>query len=104
MCWGKLRLQYTGCFSEPRFTLRVSLNIDGQQTKNIVRLNICVNETVLYGPYVADVKGKQRLTAIARKEACPRDEMGDSPGTNVLSIYRYVFVGQGDDRLSYRVE
>ena len=58
----------------------------------------------LFGPYVADVKGNKSLTAIAQKEACPREEIADSPGTNMFSTERHVFVRQRDELLSYQVE
>ena len=36
-------------------------------------------------------KAKHSLTAMAKKEVCPRDEMADPPGTAVLPIGRHRF-------------
>ena len=36
-------------------------------------------------------RAKHSLTAIAQKEVCPRDEIADPPGTNVLLIDRHGF-------------
>ena len=69
-----------------------------------MQLNICVNAMAPFGPYAVDVKGKQPLPAIAQNKVCPGDEMAHSPGTNVFSIERHVFVRKGDGLLSYRVE
>ena len=36
-------------------------------------------------------KAKQSLTAVAQKEVCPRDEIVNPPGMDVLPINRYGF-------------
>ena len=56
-----------------------------------MRANVCVNEMALFGPVAAFVKGKTFLTAMAEKEVCPRDEIADPPGTDVLPIDRHGF-------------
>ena len=57
-----------------------------------MRLNVCVDEMALFGPYAAVVKkAKQSLTAMVQKEVCQRDEIADPPGTAVLPIDRHSF-------------
>ena len=51
-----------------------------------MRWNVCVNEIALFGPFAAFVKAKHSLTAMAKKEVCPRDEIADLPCTAVLLI------------------
>ena len=58
-----------------------------------MRLNVCVNELELFGPYELLSKAKHSLTAMAQKEVCPRDEIADPPGTAVLPIDRHGFAG-----------
>ena len=57
-----------------------------------MRLNLCVNEIALFGPYAAVVKGKTFFNSDGSKgEVCPRDEIADPPSTNVLFIDRHGF-------------
>ena len=51
-----------------------------------MRSNVCVNEMALFGPFAASVNLKNSLTAMAKKEVCPRDEIADLPGKAVLLI------------------
>ena len=50
-----------------------------------MRSNVCANEMALLG-HLQLLKAKLSLTAMAKKEACPRDEIADPPGTAVLPI------------------
>ena len=56
-----------------------------------MRSNVCVNEMALFGPFAAFFKAKHSLTAMAKKEVCPRDEIADPPGMAVLPIDIYGF-------------
>ena len=53
-----------------------------------MRSNVCVNEMALLQLLS---KAKHSLTAMAKKEVCPRDEIADPPGTTVLPIDRHGF-------------
>ena len=56
-----------------------------------MRSNISVNEMALFGSFPAFVKGKNYLTAMAKEEICPRDEIADPPGMDMLPIDIYGF-------------
>ena len=57
-----------------------------------MRLNVCVNEMALFGPFAAIIiNGKTPFDAMARKKDCSRDEIVDSPGTIVFPIGRHGF-------------
>ena len=57
-----------------------------------MRLNVCVNEMAPFGLFASVLsRAKHRLTAMAQKEVCPRDEITDPPGTNVFTIDRHGF-------------
>ena len=80
------------CSPIPVFFLPlVPQDIDPYKQKNKMRLNVCVNEMTLYGPYAAVVEGKHSLTAMTRKEVYPRDEIANTPRTTVLPIDSHGF-------------
>ena len=57
-----------------------------------MRSNVCVNEMALFGHLQLFSKANYSLTAMAKKEVCPRDEMiADPPGMAVLPIDTYGF-------------
>ena len=64
-----------------------------------MRSNVCANEMALFGPFEAFSKAKYPLTATAKKEVCPRDEIADPPGMAVLPIDTYGF---GEGLVSFR--
>ena len=52
-----------------------------------MRSNVCVKEMALFSGHLQPLsKAKHSLTAMAKKEICPRDEIADLPGTAVLLI------------------
>ena len=64
-----------------------------------MRSNVCVNEMALFGSFAAFFKGQNSLTAMAKKEVCPRDELADPPGMAVLPNDTYGF---GEGLVSFR--
>ena len=60
-------------------------------TSNKMRSSISVNEMALFGSFPPFVKAKHSLTAMAKEEVCPRDEIADPPGMAVLPIDIYGF-------------
>ena len=64
-----------------------------------MRSNVCVNEMGCLGHLQLFSKAKYSVTAMAKKEICPRDEIADPPGMAVLSIDTYGF---GEGLVSFR--
>ena len=58
-----------------------------------MRSIVCVSEMALLGRMQLLSKAKHSLRAMAQKEVCPRDEIGDPPGTAVFPIDRHGFAG-----------
>ena len=57
-----------------------------------MRLNVCVNEMVLFGSFAAVIKVCLRLTAMAQHEVCLRDERAIPPGIQCSPLRDMDFV------------